>query len=117
MESISKNTVRAVFDWTATQDESRPAALHVVLHKREYVFPWSRFIYAEGSNDEVILSYPTHEILVNGYGLNHLLADIARHSVLSLREPHRADKFRGASEPEPIAAITHVTVQSVRDGE
>ena len=89
----------------------------MVLHKREYVFPWSRFIYAEGSNDEVIISFPTHEVLVTGYGLDHLLADIACQSVVSLREPHRTDKFRSAGQPEPAAAINGLVVRHVMEEE
>ncbi len=117
MESITKSSPCAGLSWPAGDSQTRQAALHVVLHKRQYVFPWSRFIYAEGSNDEVIISFPTHEVLVTGYGLDHLLADIASQSLVSLREPHRPDKFRAAGEPEPAAAIETLVVRQVTDEE
>ena len=112
MNSTIETNSGPVLHWTvADEKQPRPAALHVVLHKRTYVFPWSRFIYAEGGPDQVIISFATHEVLVTGYGLTHLLADLAAQRALTLQEPHRADKFRAAGEPEPKAAITELVVR------
>jgi hypothetical protein len=114
MNSTIETHSGPVLHWTvADEKQPRPAALHVVLHKRNYVFPWSRFIYAEGAPDQVIISFSTHEVLINGYGLGHLLADVAAQRVPSLNEPHRADKFRPANEPEPKAAITELAVREI----
>ena len=116
MESTLERNYGPAVGWKATEEnQPRPTALHVILHKREYIFPWSRFIYAEGSNGEVVISFPTHEVQMTGYGLDHLLADLAALRVLSLHEPHRADKFRAANEPEPKGAINQLTVRQVED--
>ena len=57
----------------------------------------------------------THEMLVSGYGLDHLLADLAAQRVVSLHEPHRADKFRAADEPELKGAINELVVREIND--
>jgi hypothetical protein len=116
MESTLERNYGPAVGWKATEkNQPRPAALHVILHKREYVFPWSRFVYTEGSNGEVIISFPTHEVLVSGYGLDHLLADLAAQRVVSLHEPYRADKFRAANEPAPKGAINELVVREIND--
>jgi hypothetical protein len=51
--------------------------LEVVLLKRTYVFPWSQFLYAEGGNDEIRLTFSTHDVLVKGSNLDSLMASIA----------------------------------------
>jgi hypothetical protein len=114
MNSIIETNYGPALHWTVAEDkEPRPPALQVVLHKRTYIFPWSRFIYAEGSSDEIVISFATHEVLVTGYGLDHLLADIAAHCVVSLHEPNRADNFRAANEAEPKAAFRAIVVRPV----
>ena len=118
MESTLERNYGPAVGWKATEEnQPRPAALHVILHKREYVFPWSRFVYAEGSNGEVIISFPTHEMLVSGYGLDHLLTDLAAQRVVSLHEPHRADKLRAADQPELKGAINELVVREINDDE
>src|SRR5215469_619447 len=75
MASILEANYGPPLNWKSTEENKpRPTALHVILHKREYVFPWSRFIYAEGSNDSVTISFPTHQVVVTGYGLDHFLS-------------------------------------------
>ena len=78
MESILERKYGRALNWTITEgNEPRPVALHVILHKREYVFHWARYIYAKGANDHVLIAFPTHEVVIVGYGLDHLLADLA----------------------------------------
>jgi hypothetical protein len=116
MESILEPRYSPALNWTITEDhEPRPAALHVILHKREYVFPWARYIYVEGANDQVVIAFPTHEVVITGYGLDNLLADLAAHQVKSLHEPRRSDKFRAANEPQPKGAITDLIVRQLED--
>ena len=118
MESTLERTYGPALGWKTTEEnQPRPPALHVILHKREYIFPWARFLCAEGANAEVVLSFATHEIVVTGYGLDHLLADLATQRVVSLHETHRADKFRAANEPEPKGAITQLDVRRIEDEE
>jgi hypothetical protein len=114
MESTLERTYGPALGWKTTEEnQPRSPALHVILYKREYIFPWSRLLCAEGANAEVVVSFATHKIIVNGYGLDHLLADLATQRLVSLDEPHRADKFRAATEPEPKGAITQLDVRRI----
>ena len=118
MDSILEPTYGPPLNWKSTEENKPlPAALHVILHKREYIFPWFRFIYAEGSNDAVIISFPTHQVVIRGYGLDHFLLDLAAHRVASVHEPHRADKFRPANQPEPKGAINEIAVRPIDEEE
>ena len=116
MESILERKYGPALNWTISEgNEPRPVALHVILHKREYVFPWARYIYANGANDHVLIAFPTHEVVMAGYGLDHLLTDLAAHRVKCLREPRQADKFRAANEPEPKGAIIELAVREIEE--
>jgi hypothetical protein len=116
MESILERKYGPAVNWTISEaNEPRPVALHVMLHKREYVFPWARYIYANGANDHVLIAFPTHEVVIAGYGLDHLLADLAAQRVKCLREASRSDKFRAANEPEPKGAITELAVREIEE--
>jgi hypothetical protein len=118
MNSVIETNRGPSLHWTVVEDKQpRPAALQVVLHQRTYVLPWSRLIYAEGTPGEIMISFATHEVLVTGYGLNHLLADIAAHWVVSLHEPNRADNFRVAKEAEPKAAFSALVVRPILEEE
>jgi hypothetical protein len=62
--------------------------LQVILLKRVYVLPWSQFLYAEGTGEEVQAFFSTHDVLVQGSGLDSLLAWAGaryRQRILSLR--------------------------------
>lgn len=84
--------------WTVNREE-RVLGLEVILLKRTYVFPWSQFLHAEGSADEVRAIFTTHDVLVKGAGLDALLSDLAAQQVTVLREPARTEKFTAASGP------------------
>jgi len=86
---------------------SPPLALQVVLLKRTYVLPWSQFLYAEGGNDEVRLTFATHDVLVKGSNLEPLLAAIAEHGLLQIAESSRADRFLNPAS----ANIREITVE------
>jgi hypothetical protein len=116
MESTLEQHSGPAIGWKAIQDnQPGPLALRVILHKREYVLPWSRLLFAEEANGVLLISFATHEILIHGYGLTHLLADLADHRVLSLYEPMRTDSFRAANEPEPKGGIHQISVRRVAE--
>lgn len=116
MESALERHYGPAIGWNATEDnQPRPPALRVILHKREYLFPWSRLLFAEEANGELLISFATHEILINGYGLTHLLVELAAHRVLSLYEPLRADRFQAADKPEPKGGIHQISVRRVEE--
>jgi hypothetical protein len=116
MESTLEPHSGPTIGWNATQDnQPRPLALRVILHKREYLLPWSRLLFAEEANGALLIFFATHEILINGYGLTHLLAALAEHRVLSLYEPLRVDRFRTANDPEPQGGIHQISVRRVAE--
>lgn len=76
-----------------TAREANPSSLEVELIDRSYVLPWTQFLYAEGSGDEVRLVFATHDVLVRGAGLHDLLADLAAHRLVGMSEPRRSERF------------------------
>jgi hypothetical protein len=77
----------------------RPLALQVILLKQTYVLPWSQFLYAEGGNDEVRLTFTTHDVQVKGSNLNALLAAISAHGLVLIQESVRPDRFSVGTGP------------------
>jgi hypothetical protein len=73
---------------------SRVYGLQVILLKRAYVLPWTQFLYAEGTSEEVRAFFSTHDVVVRGSGLDSLLADFAAQQITILKQPARTDKFR-----------------------
>jgi hypothetical protein len=78
---------------------SRVYGLEVVLLKRVYVLPWSQFLYAEGTSEEVQAYFTTHDVVVRGSGLDSLLADFATQQIRVLKQPARTDKFIKSVSP------------------
>ncbi len=76
-----------------------PPAMEVVLLKRTYVFPWSQFLYAEGGNDEIRLTFSTHDVLIKGSDLDSLMAAIAANGIAKLAEPARPDRMLAGTSP------------------
>lgn len=89
--------------------QDRPACVEIRLLKRSLVLPWSLFLYAEGGDDEIRLTFATHEVMVQGAGLAAFLEDMSKHRVSLLREPSRADRFRSESGPR----ITSISVRKM----
>lgn len=94
--------------WKTRQE--RPATLEIVLLRRTYVLPWSQFLYAEGDNDEVRIAFATHDVIVNGSGLEVLLADLAAQRIAQLHAPSRPDQFEKESAPR-IRAIDVLKIE------
>lgn len=72
---------------------ARVYGLQVILLKRAYVLPWTQFLYAEGTSEEVRAFFSTHDVVVKGSGLDSLLSDFAAQQITVLKEPARVDKF------------------------
>ena len=85
----------------------RPYGLQVVRLKRIYVLPWTQFLYAEGSSEEVKAVFSTHDVVVQGSDLTALLADLAAQRVTILKEPARSDRFTAAEGPRITALEVH----------
>jgi hypothetical protein len=77
--------------WKTSAD--RPVSLEIFLLKHKYVLPWSQFLYAEGSDDEVRIAFATHDVFVKGAGLDALLADLSVQRVAQLQEATRAERL------------------------
>jgi hypothetical protein len=84
----------------------------VVLLKRIYSLPWSQFLYAEGTGEEVRAAFSTHDLVIKGCGLAALLADFAAQQVAILREPARTDRFAASDGPR----ISELQVRRVEAG-
>lgn len=80
--------------WDVEAGSGRSNGLHVILLKREYVLPWTQFLYAEGSGEEVRVVFSTHDVIVRGSELNMFLSDVAAQRVRALKEPERSEKFQ-----------------------
>ncbi len=81
----------------------------LILLRRVYVLPWSQFLYAEGTSEEVRAFFSTHDVVVRGSGLDSLLADFAAQQITTLKEPRRADQFASSGGP----GITELEVRRV----
>ena len=79
--------------------QAHSLTLQVVLLKHTYVLPWSQFLYAEGGNDEVRLTFATHDVLVKGNNLNALLTIISAYGLAMIQEPVKSDRFAAATGP------------------
>jgi hypothetical protein len=79
---------------------SRVYGLQVILLKRVYVLPWTQFLYAEGTSEEVQAVFSTHDVVVRGSGLDLLLADFAAQQITKLKHPARTDKFTQPASPQ-----------------
>ena len=86
-----------------------PLGLQVILLKRSYVFPWSQFLYAEGSDDEMRLNFSTHEIVIKGRNLNSIVTAICAHGIAKLQEPARQDRFLNEAGP----LIREISVEKI----
>lgn len=84
----------------------RCPALVVRLRQRSYVFPWSLFLYAEGTDAAVRATFHTHVVSVEGAGLTRLLSDLAAQSVSELVEPDRTAKFSKAQAGPLLTAVS-----------
>jgi hypothetical protein len=69
------------------------ATLEIVLQKQTVVLSWHQFVYAEGDSEQVRMAFASHDVVINGAGLDPLLAAIAAHRVVSLRESIRSERF------------------------
>ena len=94
--------------WIA-REHDRPAGMEIHLLKRTLVLPWSQFLYADGDDEKISVTFATHGISICGSGLASLLTDLCAQRVSLLREPVRADRF--ASDPGP--RITSILTQKV----
>lgn len=86
-------------------DDSRPVSLLVQLRQQAYVLPWSLFLFADGTDGQVRLTFHTHVVLVTGVGLGALLSDVAAYSVKQLVEPDRTAKF-SSSQGRQVTAVS-----------
>jgi hypothetical protein len=78
---------------------ARVHGLQVILLKRMYVLPWSQFLYAEGTGEEVRAVFSTHDVVVKGSDLDSLLSDFAAQQIVVLKEPARTEKFTSMEGP------------------
>lgn len=71
----------------------KPPAIEIVLLKQTVVLSWNQFVYAEGGDDEIRISFASHDVIVKGTGLLSLLHAITSHQVTLVGEPTRTQRF------------------------
>ena len=101
---------RTEVPWTVSAEQRTPG-IQLILLKRTFVLPWSRFLYAEGDPSEVHVAFTTHDVEVLGCGLDRLLADLAAMRVMALREPARTDSFLSTADRVRIIELNVSQVQ------
>ena len=85
------------------------ATLEIVLHKQTVVLSWHQFVYAEGDSEQVRMAFASHDVVISGSGLDPLLAAIAAHRVVSLRESVRSERFSA----QAMRFVTQIVVRKV----
>ena len=78
--------------WVISACDSAPT-LEIVLQKQTVVVSWHQFVYAKGDGEHVRIAFASHDIVINGAGLDPLLSAIAAHRVVSIRESARSEHF------------------------
>jgi len=86
-------------DWQLAEDGHKPASLVVQLRRGPHIFPWMRFVYAEGDNNVARFAFASHIVTINGHGLAALLAAVADQRVLRLIEPTEHEAQFGVRGP------------------
>jgi hypothetical protein len=87
----------------------RATTLEIVLRKQTLVISWHQFVYAEGDGEHVQIAFASHDVAINGAGLDLLLPAIASHRVVSLRESVRSERFSS----QAVRFISEIVVQRV----
>jgi hypothetical protein len=83
-------------DWqTAKGDEHKPECLFVQLRRGAFVFPWMRFVVAEGENTKIHIVFATHEVIIKGQGLSALLTAVSSQRVIRVIEPSQSEATFG----------------------
>lgn len=71
------------------------ATLEILLQSQTVILSWHQFVYAEGDSEQLRIAFASHDVVINGAGLDPLLAAIAAHRVVLLRESVRPERFSG----------------------
>jgi len=85
------------------------ATLEIVLQKQTVVLSWHQFVYAEGDSEQVRMAFASHDVVINGAGLDPLLSAIAARRVASLRESVRSERFSAPA----VRFISEIVVRMV----
>ncbi len=117
--ALSSTTQLASEDWHLIDEGgSKPNSLIVQLRRRAYVLPYFRFVYAEGDNSLVKITFTSHLITVSGHGLTTLLFALASNIVVRLNQPTENEArfgVRGSiSAHYSGPSITDITVEEIK---
>ena len=114
---ILTQSVSVSEDWQIDESDTKPPSLAVQLRKSAYVFPWFRFVYAQGDDSAIMLAFASHRVAVRGHGLTALLAAASALRVVRIMQPMENEyKFnvRGpGAQPYTGPGISSITVEAV----
>jgi hypothetical protein len=85
------------------------ATLEIVLQKQTVVLSWHQFVYAEGDSEQVRMAFASHDVVINGAGLDLLLPAIATHRVVSLRASVRSERFSA----QAVRFVSEIVVRRI----
>jgi hypothetical protein len=118
MSASTISPASASEDWQIAEDGYKPASLIVQLQRTVHVFPWMRFVYAEGNNNLVKVAFASHLVTINGHGLAALLTAVAGQRVVKVMQPSEHEAQFGVRGPRAGkytgAAIQSMTVQEFK---
>ena len=99
MSTYAQESALVSEDWQLDQDGATPLSLLVQLRRAAHVFPWHRFVYAEGDNNLIRIAFASHLVTVSGSGLAALLAAVAGQRVIRLIQPTQNEAKFGVRGP------------------
>lgn len=98
---------------STVEESGRVLGLEIVLLKSTYALPWSQFLYATGTSEEVHAVFTTHDVRIKGGGLASLLSAFAAQRIALLKEPARSEKFVAGSG----SRITELVVRTAEESQ
>lgn len=116
--AIASAAVSVSEDWELEEVDAKPASLVVQLRRSAHVFPWFRFVCAEGDNSQIRITFASHLVTVTGNGLAALLAAISSQRVARIIQPSENEAKFGVRGPAANSVhgpcITDITVEEFR---
>ena len=117
--AIATQQVSVSEDWQLEDmDGAKPASLVVQMRRTAHVFPWFRFVCAEGDNGQIKITFASHLVTVTGNGLAALLAAVSSQRVVRIIQPSENEAKFGVRGPGAASihgpCITDITIQEFK---
>ena len=97
------------------QEYASPGIVFEPLKDRNKSFLYGSFQWCEGDDNEVVVMFSTHRVILRGKQLGHLPEDFSGQRVRRVCEMGRADSMRATSEELKIPIVTEITMDRLND--